>query len=69
MILIASMMAIKGFASAEVEEVNARGRELFWRNGPSQELFYMLWSLNFYQQFSGKMQSSLEVCKSNAAIG
>ena len=60
-ILIASMMAIKGFASAEVEEVNARGRELFWRHGPSQELFYMLWSLNFYQQFSGDMQSSLEV--------
>jgi tetratricopeptide (TPR) repeat protein len=61
MILIASMMAIKGFASAEVEEVNARGREFFWRHGPSQELFYMLWSLNFYKQFSGEMQSSLEV--------
>jgi len=60
-ILIASMMAIKGFASAEVEEVNARGRELFWRYGPSQELFYMLWSLNFYKQFSGEMHSSLEV--------
>jgi DNA-binding winged helix-turn-helix (wHTH) protein/tetratricopeptide (TPR) repeat protein len=60
-ILIASMMAIKGFASPVVEEVNARGRELFWRHGPSHELFYMLWSLNFYQQFSGKMQSSLEV--------
>jgi len=61
MILIASMMAIKGFASAEVEEINARGRELFWRHGPSPELFYMLWSLNFYQQFSGEMHSSLGV--------
>lgn len=60
-ILIASMMAIKGFASPEVEEVNARGRELFWRHGPSQELFYMLWSLNFYLQFSGEMESSLDV--------
>lgn len=60
MILIASMMAIKGFASAEVEKINARGRELFWRHGPSPELFYMLWSLNFYQQFSGEMHSSLE---------
>ena len=60
-ILIASMMAIKGFASEEVEKVNARGRELFWRHGPSPELFYMLWSLNFYQQFSGEMHSSLEV--------
>jgi DNA-binding winged helix-turn-helix (wHTH) protein/predicted ATPase len=61
MILIASMMAIKGFASEEVEQVNARGRELFWRHGPSPELFYMLWSLNFYLQFSGEMHSSLEV--------
>lgn len=60
-ILIASMMAIKGFASAEVEKVNACGRDLFWRHGPSQELFYMLWSLNFYQQFSGELQQSLEV--------
>jgi DNA-binding winged helix-turn-helix (wHTH) protein/tetratricopeptide (TPR) repeat protein len=61
MILIASLMAIKGFASAEVEKVNARGRELFWRHGPSPELFYMLWSLNMYQQFSGQMHSSLEI--------
>jgi DNA-binding winged helix-turn-helix (wHTH) protein/predicted ATPase len=60
-ILIASMMAVKGFASAEVEEVNARGRQLFLRHGPSQELFYMLWSLNFYKQFSGEISSSLEV--------
>ncbi|HXY02514.1 MAG TPA: AAA family ATPase, partial [Terriglobales bacterium] len=48
MILSVSMAAIKGFASAEVEKINARGRELFWRHGPSPELFYMLWSLNFY---------------------
>ena len=60
MILSVSMAAIKGFASAEVEKINARGRELFWRHGPSPELFYMLWSLNFYQQFSGEVRSSLE---------
>jgi len=61
MILSASLMATKGFASAEVEKVNAAGRELFWRHGPSSELFYMLWSLNMYQQFSGKMRTSLEI--------
>src|SRR5215469_5420022 len=61
MILSVSMAALKGFASAEVEKINARGRELFWRHGPSPELFYMLWSLNFYQQFSGKVPSSLEI--------
>jgi len=61
MILSASLMATKGFASAEVEKINAAGRELFWRQGPSSELFYMLWSLNMYQQFSGNMHTSLEI--------
>ncbi len=61
MILSASLMAIKGFASAEAEKVNASGRELFWRQGPSPELFYMLWQLNMYQQFSGNMHTSLEI--------
>ena len=60
-ILGGALMAIKGFASAEVENVNAASRELFWRHGPSPELFYMLWSQNFYQQFSGKMHSALEI--------
>src|SRR5207248_1159444 len=61
MILGASLTAIKGFASAEVEEVYARTREFVWLQGPSPELFHMLWSLNLYYQFSGEVQSSLEV--------
>jgi DNA-binding winged helix-turn-helix (wHTH) protein/predicted ATPase len=61
MILSVSLMAVKGFASAEVERINARGRELFWRHGPSPELFFMLWSLNMYHQFSGEMHLSLEI--------
>jgi DNA-binding winged helix-turn-helix (wHTH) protein/tetratricopeptide (TPR) repeat protein len=61
MILCASLMSTKGFASPEVEKINAPGRELFWRHGPSPELFYMLWSLNMYQQFSGNMGTSLEI--------
>jgi len=61
MILSASLMAIKGFASAEVEKINAPGRELFWRHGPSPELFYMLWSQNFYKQFSGELRPALEI--------
>jgi DNA-binding winged helix-turn-helix (wHTH) protein/predicted ATPase len=61
MILSVSLMAIKGFASPEVETINARGRELFWRHGPSPELFYMLRAQNFYQQFSGDLRSALEV--------
>lgn len=61
MMLTVSLMSIKGFASAEAEEINARGRQLFWRYGPSPELFYMLWTLNLYRQFSGEMPSSLEI--------
>src|SRR5262249_54725078 len=61
MILGVSLMATKGFALAEVERLNAPGRELFWRYGPSPELFFMLWSLNMYRQFSGDMDSSLEI--------
>jgi DNA-binding winged helix-turn-helix (wHTH) protein/tetratricopeptide (TPR) repeat protein len=60
-ILSGSLMAIKGFASPEVERINAQGRELFWQHGPSPELFYMLWSLNMYQQFSGNMGISIEI--------
>ena len=60
MTLTVSLMAIKGFASGEAEEISARGRELFWRHGPSPELFYMLWTLNLHRQFSGDMRSSLE---------
>jgi len=61
MILTVSLMAIQGFASAEAEKINAHGRELFWRHGPSPELFYMLWTLNLYRQFRGEMNSSLEI--------
>jgi DNA-binding winged helix-turn-helix (wHTH) protein/predicted ATPase len=61
MILGVALMAIKGFASADVEEVFARGRLLFWLQGPSPELFYMLWSLNLYYQFGGDLRSSLEI--------
>jgi len=56
-----SLMAIKGFASSEVEQVLARGRDMFWRYGPSPELFRMLGSLNMYRQFSGDVHSSLEI--------
>jgi DNA-binding winged helix-turn-helix (wHTH) protein/predicted ATPase len=63
MVLGVSLIAIKGFASAEVEEVFARGRELFWLQGPSPELFQMLWALGLYHQFSGNVESSLQIAK------
>ena len=61
LILGVSLIAIKGFASAEVEEACARGRELFWLQGPSPELFQMLWALGLYYQFGGDVESSLQI--------
>jgi DNA-binding winged helix-turn-helix (wHTH) protein/predicted ATPase len=56
-----SLMAMKGFAATEVEEVYARARELCWLQGPSPQLFHMLWSLGLYYIFSGEMDSALEI--------
>jgi len=61
MILSVSLMAMKGFAAAEVEEVYARARELCWLQGPSPQLFHMLWSLGLYYIFSADMSSALEI--------
>lgn len=61
MALGVSLTTIKGFASAEVENVFARGRELFWLQGPSPELFHMLWALGLYYHFGGELESSLEI--------
>jgi DNA-binding winged helix-turn-helix (wHTH) protein/predicted ATPase/KaiC/GvpD/RAD55 family RecA-like ATPase len=61
MTLGVSLMATKGFASAEAEVVNARSRELFLLRGPSPELFFMLWSLGLYYQFGGELRSSLRI--------
>jgi DNA-binding winged helix-turn-helix (wHTH) protein/tetratricopeptide (TPR) repeat protein len=57
----ASLTAVKGFAAAEVEEVYAQARELFWLQGPSPQLYNMLCSLGLYYQFSAKVESSLEI--------
>ncbi len=61
MILGVSLMAIKGFAATEVEEVYARARELFWLDGPSPRLFSMLWSLGMFYEFSGELPAALEI--------
>jgi len=61
MILGASLMVIKGFASEEVENVFAAGRALFWSHGPSPELFHMLWSLGLYYQFGRDVPASLQI--------
>src|SRR5262249_24493467 len=61
MILGVSLLAMKGFASAEVEQVYAQGRELFWLQGPSPELFHMLRSLCLHYIWSAQVPAALEI--------
>jgi predicted ATPase len=61
MILGVSLMAVKGFAATEAEQVYARGRELVWLQGPSPELFHVLWSLGLYHMWSGEVESAYEI--------
>jgi DNA-binding winged helix-turn-helix (wHTH) protein/predicted ATPase len=58
-----SLMPIKGFASEEVEEVFAGGRELFRQQGRSPELFQLLWSSWLYYQFKGDARSAIDVSR------
>ena len=63
MVLAVSLMATKGFASAEVEAVYKEARELCWQQGPSPQLFAMLWSLGLFYIFSGEMESAMQIAQ------
>ena len=63
MILGVSLMTVRGFASEEVEEVYARGRELFWLQGASPELFHMLRSLCLYYVWNAEVQPASEIAQ------
>ncbi len=61
MTLGVSLMAIKGYASAEAQNIYADGHDLFWLQGPSPELFHVLWSLGLYYMWSAEVESALEI--------
>lgn len=61
MILILSLMAVKGFASAEVEQVYADGKDLFRLSKPSMQLFNWLYLLGLLRMFRGRTRSALEI--------
>ena len=69
MILGVSLMAMKGFAAAEVEEVYKRARELGWLQGPTPQLFAMLWSLGLFYMFGGEMQSASMMAEQLLELG
>jgi DNA-binding winged helix-turn-helix (wHTH) protein/tetratricopeptide (TPR) repeat protein len=61
MILILSLMAVKGFAWAGVEQVYADGRDLFRSTKPSPERFNWLYLLGLLHMFRGKIRPALAI--------
>jgi DNA-binding winged helix-turn-helix (wHTH) protein/predicted ATPase len=61
MILILSLMAVKGFAWAGVEQVYADGKDLFRSSKPSAERFNWLYLLGLLHMFRGKIRPALEI--------
>jgi tetratricopeptide (TPR) repeat protein len=60
-ILILSLMAVKGFAWAGVEEIYEEGKELFHSSKPSPELFNWLYLLGLFHMFRGKIRPALGI--------
>jgi len=60
-ILGVSLVAIRGFAASEVGESYQRARELCATQGPSPQLFHILWSLGLFYIFSSEMCSALKI--------
>jgi len=63
MIETISVITIKGFSAAAVEKIQAMGKELFWSEGPSSELFSLLNLLFLYYLSSGSMESCLQTAE------
>ena len=60
-VLILSLMAVKGFAWAGVDEIYAGGKDLFRSSKPSPELFNWLYLLGLFHMFRGKIRSALGI--------
>jgi len=60
-ILILSLMAVKGFAWAGVEEIYEGGKDLFHSSKPSPELFNWLYLLGLFHMFRGKIKPALGI--------
>jgi tetratricopeptide (TPR) repeat protein len=67
-ILTVSLMATKGFASTEVAEVYADGKELFGLSGQSPQLFNMLYLLGFSYIMVGKIRPAMEIAQQLLAL-
>ncbi len=61
MTLSVSLMAVKGFASPEVEAVHAEGKELFKLGDPSPQLFNVRYLLGLFYIIGGRIRAALEI--------
>ena len=61
MILGVSLMSIKGFAAAEVEEVYERALALCARQGASSQAFMVHWLLGLFHYFRAELQPCLAI--------
>ncbi|HEY2363005.1 MAG TPA: AAA family ATPase [Candidatus Angelobacter sp.] len=58
-----SLIAIKGFAAAEIDKICALAEEMRWTKDPSPRLFDMLVLLVLFYKFSGKIKSAEETAE------
>ncbi|HKA17933.1 MAG TPA: AAA family ATPase [Blastocatellia bacterium] len=63
LILGASLMTIRGFASDEVEKVYLPARELCEQQNAPLQLFKVLWSLRLFYMYRGDMQTAREIAE------
>jgi DNA-binding winged helix-turn-helix (wHTH) protein/predicted ATPase len=68
-ILSAALMALKGFASAEVEQVYSDGKELFDQSTPSPQLFNVLYLLGLFLMVGGKLRAAFEIAERLLRLG
>lgn len=58
-----SLIAIKGFAAAEIDKICTLAEELRWMKDPSPQLFNMLVLLVLFYKFSGKFKAAEETAE------
>lgn len=63
-----SLMALKGFAAAEVEQMYRRALELCARHGAAAEAFRGQWLLGLFHYFRGELQSAHDTAASLLAL-
>ncbi len=58
-----SLIAINGFAAAEIDKIRTLAEELLWMKDPSPQLFNILFLLVLFYKFSGKLSSAQEAAE------